>query len=711
MEFDFSNYTQQILDSAGAIASEENCSSITAYHLLFVLIRIFQDRVPPGKMSTWNYALKHATGKFGKTSKPSGTIEYDKLLKKAFERADHVRTEKRDKLIHPEHLLDVLIGPNNPLIDMERLLEDIEEKDDSKAGSEIDEKLPEGSILSKICVNFSQKAKLGVLEPVIGREYEIRQVIRILLKRKKNNPLLLGEAGVGKTAIIEGIAQRLAESRDNPLFRSLKNRDILGLDIVSLIGGTSLRGELEKRLNELVGELEKNSHKYILFIDEVHNLMGAGKSEGSADMANYLKPALARGEICIIGATTLAEYKRFIEPDSAFKRRLDTVIIREPSLEETTGILKKVQPLNETFHKVIYETDVVERIAEWATNYFSETRRPDSALNLMDNIGAFAAQLSDLSGDPVAISPETGAEFIQQAKQIDKESVLQEANQRIVNLKKSLESHFRGDEQALNEIFKILSPYAISGYPKNKITPLLFLNVAGMGRIESIRMLAEYLYPAPEKIFEADLAAYTDRESLYSLIGPPRGIEGFQDGGELTEFVKQNPQCCLLLNNVDHCHPNVLRILMEPLRKGIITDNARISYPFYQSMMIFTAGSDESLHSMYGKEIKNLLPHKIAFCEPSSTMKSMMVRESLQSVTNYFSRMGYELAMEADTEKWIVQTVLDANSWETTEDRVKKLIEEPLAVHILQKSVSPGTVLISVENDELCFQFTGKPAS
>ncbi|KPA13242.1 ATP-dependent Clp protease ATP-binding protein [Candidatus Magnetomorum sp. HK-1] len=706
MEFIFSNHLQQIIDSAISLAKRDG-TNFTEYHLLYVLIRVFPESVPPGKMSAWLNALEKKRSTL-KRVKHNEKPPYDKLIKIAFKIADQLRIKNRSPIIMPEHLLEVLIGPKKPLIDMEKLIQEQEEPTtQDEEWQKENEELPESSILSRICVNFTQKAKLGQFDQVVGREKEIQEVIRVLLKRKKNNPILLGEAGVGKTAIIEGIAQELISSDDNPLFRNLKDREILGLDLMSLIGGTSLRGELEKRLNELISELEKKAHKYILFIDEVHNLIGAGKSEGSADLANYLKPALARGELSIIGATTLSEYKRFIEPDAALKRRMEQVIIREHTIEETTQILKAMKSPNEEFHNVEYEDGVIEKIPVWAANYFSETRLPDSALNFLDNLGAYAAQKNEKPDIIAKVTADMAADFIQQSKEVDRESILLEANQRITDLKQNLEPLFLGQKQALQSLYKQLSMWGIPGYPRKRIFPLLFWGAMGATKIDCAYGLAEYLYPIPNKIFHVDLASYSDRESLYTLIGPPRGIEGYQDGGELTEFVKRNPQCCLILSNMEHCHPNVMRIFLEPLRQGIITDNARISYPFHQAMMIVTTDSLENAIQMHGKEIFDIIPNTIEFVQSDDNFTNILFDGVIQDSFDLFEQIGFQLSMEQSTKEWLKQTVFQAMdisslSRNTMQHAIKSLFEDNLTTYIIENQLPYGTIQIS-NTDKLIF--------
>ena len=744
--FNFSNFTQQLLDRAMSIASQDRCQNTTVHHLLYVLLNVFPNQVPPGAIGKWRTSLERKMIRLPRLTDFRSKTEYDKLLKKCFELADRIRVKEHDTLIHPKHLWEVLVEGEDHLVNMDKLDEETAKTpvpENREAVVESSHEVPDSSILSRLCINFTQKAKMGALDPVVGREREIRQVVRILLKRKKNNPLLLGEAGVGKTAIVEGISQQLVDNIDNPLLRYLKDREILGLDLMSLIGGTGVRGELENRLKELVKELEKNGHRYILFIDEIHNLMGAGKSEGSGDLANYLKPAIARGEVCVIGATTFAEYKRFIEPDAAFKRRLEPVLIEEPSFEETKRILQRLQTLDEEFHHVTYLPEVIEKIPLWATNYFSETRRPDSAINLMDNLGAYAAQEAELArsqetqGKPsppkgtvqdkkneeaqegknvdrpkAVITLDLSAQFIHSARAIDKDSILFEANDRIAHIKTALAPAFRGQEKALDSVFKALASLGIPGYPRKRVFPLLFVGPGDSEKMTAAYAVAEYLYPVTQKIYTVDMAAYVDRESLYTLIGPPRGIEGFQDGGEMTEFVKRNPQCCLVLTNAEHAHSNVMRIFLEPLRWGTVTDNARIPYPLHQAMMIVLTDSLERLQRKHGSEFVDLIPNKIYFDEPGEEVEVLLLKDMMPKVTEIFEGTGYTLDIPDEIYPWL-QKAMESDEFEKVsrqalQDAMKVLLEDPLSAYILEKSPKPGKIRMRLEKNELKFYAQGE---
>ena len=707
--FSFSPYTKQILAKATAFAAKEQCTSVSVYHLLYYLFKMYKTRIPIGKIKEWQTTLSKALHKLEKTNRPNDILEYDEILKKTFSVANDLRAKNREQLIQPKHLWEALLEGSRAIINMEKLAEELEKEPVQSSAEETTatEAEEEASLLKRICINFTEKARLGGLEPVIGRKEEIRRVIQVLLKRKKNNPLLLGEAGVGKTAIIEGIAQQLVEAEDIPVLRSLKNKEILGLDLMSLIGGTGIRGELEKRLNQLIKELEENSDRYLLFIDEVHNLIGAGKAEGSADLANYLKPALARGEISIIGATTFAEYKRFIEPDAALKRRFEPMFIAEPTLEQTITILENIKTIDEEFHNVKYDDDVIQNIPKWASNYFGETHRPDNAINLMDNLGSFTAQKFEDQEEPPAVTAEIAAEFIQKAKGVEPEYILMGSNQRIANLKKELVPYFRGQDKALDKLFQSLAPLGLQGYPRKPVMPLMFIGSPDSEKLNTAHLVAEYLYPEANKVYTLDLAAYTERESLYSLIGPPRGIEGFQDGGELTEFVKRNPQCCFIIYNAEHCHANVLRIFIEPLRKGTITDSARISYPFHQAMMILLVDSPDRLKARHGDEFMQLVPNKMTFTETAPEMRMTFLKDAVDKFSETFANMGYKLAIEEKVYEWMDKIIRDQAQLKTSsrmiQDMIKSHIEDPLAAHIIENAVEPKKIEIKIEEEKIIF--------
>ena len=710
MDFEFNKQTQQVLENASQDAYEDRCSHTTVYHLLSILINMHKKKIPGGQYSKWKDAINKERLSLERLEddvpdKPP----YDDSIIEAFDRANDLRIENKSNVITTEDITEVLIKTDDPVVKMEDL---VQKHSNSEIidKTELNQELPKTSILSKICDNFTQKAKLNKYDPVVGREKEIKKVIRILLKRKKNNPILLGEAGVGKTAIIEGIAQRLETDKDNPLYRSLKNIEILGLNLMSLIGGTSHRGDLEKRLNDLIDELEKKSHKYILFIDEAHNLVGAGKSEGSADLANYLKPALARGEISIIGATTYAEYKRFIEPDAALKRRMEVVHVNELTVEETKQILKEAKPLDEKRFNVIYDNQVIENIPEWAIQYFSEERLPDSALNLLQNIGSYVAveTTTTKTSESSTVNIQKAVEYIEEEKGIDKESIILGVNQRLISIKKYVKVNFIGQEKALQSLYTQMSKLGIPGYPRRNITSLLFWGAMGGNKIDAAFELAEYLFSMQKKIFYVDLASYSHRESIYNLIGPPRGIQGYQDGGELTEFVKRNSQCCIILSNMNHCHPNVMRIFIEPLRHSTITDNARISYPFHNAFMIFIADSLNRVKQVHGDEILNLIQNKIEFHKPDSNLQDLLFQDAIDEVIELLDGINYKLEIDPQALDLIRRTIIESQNMEdvsknSIQNAVKEHLEDPVTTYIIENKVYSGTILVKNDNEKLSF--------
>ena len=490
--------------------------------------------------------------------------------------------------------------------------------------------------------DLSKLASLGKLDPVIGREEEIDQTIQILNKRKKNNPILIGESGVGKTAIVEGLAIRI---HNKQVDRLLFNKRIVELNITSVVSGTKYRGEFEQRMEEIIKEVQKNPD-IILFIDELHNVIGAGGASGSMDAANIIKPALARGEMRCIGATTLDEYKKVIENDSALDRRFQKVYIKVPSKEETIEILKQIRGKYEDYHGVIYSDEILDRCVELSERYITYRNFPDKAIDLMDEVGSrvklsnvtisdeikkleidlreaeikkkeaalnqnyeSAAKYRDIVRDiniqieeenikwqekikqmKVQVTLEDVAKIIAKQTGIPLSKLTDSENERLVNLDTFLKDRVIGQDEAIEKVTDAIQRSRIGIQdPDKPIASFLFLGSTGVGKTHLAKVLSKYLFDTDDSFIRFDMSEYMEKHAVSKLIGAPPGYVGHEDKGQLTEKIKTRPYCILLFDEIEKAHPDVFNILLQVLDDGKLTDSHGKEVNFKNTIIIMTS--------------------------------------------------------------------------------------------------------------------------
>lgn len=506
-------------------------------------------------------------------------------------------------------------------------------------------------ILGQFGINMTDLARQGKIDPVIGRDNEIKRVVEILNRRTKNNPVLIGEAGVGKTAVVEGLATAIV-SGDVP--EKLQNKEIIRLDVVSLVQGTGIRGQFEKRMQQLIKEVSKNPN-IILFIDEIHEIMGAGNAEGGMDAGNVLKPALARGDFQLIGATTLNEYRK-IEKDGAMARRFQPVQVDEPSVEETIKILNGIKGRYQDYHHVKYTDEAIEAAAKLSDRYIQDRFLPDKAIDLLDEAGS-RKNLTLKNVDPATIENEihTAEAHKQQAvdnqdyekaafyrdqvtrlnktkKEAEENKVKDEATvtvqdmQDIVeektnipvgdlqkqeenqlrDLDKKLEQHVIGQDEAVDKIARAIRRNRIglnkSGRP---IGSFLFVGPTGVGKTETAKQLAKQLFGSKDAMIRFDMSEYMDKTSTSKLIGAAPGYVGYEEAGQLTEQVRRHPYSLILLDEVEKAHPDVMHMFLQILDDGRLTDSQGRTVSFKDTIIIMTsnAGSGDAVSSVgFGAE-------------------------------------------------------------------------------------------------------------
>ncbi|MCC4507777.1 AAA family ATPase [Limosilactobacillus reuteri] len=506
-------------------------------------------------------------------------------------------------------------------------------------------------ILGQYGINLTDLARQGKIDPVIGRDNEIKRVIEILNRRTKNNPVLIGEAGVGKTAVVEGLAQAIVSGQ---VPEKLANKEIIRLDVVSLVQGTGIRGQFEKRMQQLMEEVRKNKN-IILFIDEIHEIMGAGNAEGGMDAGNVLKPALARGDFQLVGATTLNEYRK-IEKDAALARRFQPVEVDEPSVEETIRILNGIKNRYQDYHHVKYTDDAIVAAAKLSDRYIQDRYLPDKAIDLLDEAGS-KKNLTLKNVDPNAIENEIhtaeahkqqaadnqdyekAAFYRDQVAKLEKAKKEAEENhtedsatvtvkdmQKIVeertnipvgdlqkqeenqlrDLDKKLDEHVIGQTQAVDKVARAIRRNRIglnkSGRP---IGSFLFVGPTGVGKTETAKQLALQLFGSKDPMIRFDMSEYMDKTSTSKLIGAAPGYVGYEEAGQLTEQVRRHPYSLILLDEVEKAHPDVMHMFLQILDDGRLTDSQGRTVSFKDTIIIMTsnAGTGDSEASVgFGAE-------------------------------------------------------------------------------------------------------------
>lgn len=494
----------------------------------------------------------------------------------------------------------------------------------------------EKGLLEEFGINVTEIARLGDIDPVIGRDDEIIRVIEILNRRTKNNPVLIGEPGVGKTAVVEGLAQKIV---DGDVPHKLQGKQVIRLDVVSLVQGTGIRGQFEERMQKLMEEIRKRED-IILFIDEIHEIVGAGSAgDGNMDAGNILKPALARGELQLVGATTLNEY-RIIEKDAALERRMQPVKVDEPTVEETIIILKGIQKKYEDYHHVQYTDAAIEAAATLSNRYIQDRFLPDKAIDLLDEAGSkmnltlnfvdpkvidqrlieaenlksqatreedfekaayFRDQIAKYKEmqkkkvtdqDTPIISEKTIEHIIEQKTNIPVGNLKEKEQSQLIHLAEDLKSHVIGQDDAVDKIAKAIRRNRVGlGTPNRPIGSFLFVGPTGVGKTELSKQLAIELFGSADSMIRFDMSEYMEKHSVAKLVGAPPGYVGYDEAGQLTEKVRRNPYSLILLDEVEKAHPDVMHMFLQVLDDGRLTDGQGRTVSFKDAIIIMTSNA------------------------------------------------------------------------------------------------------------------------
>ncbi|MBQ7123559.1 MAG: ATP-dependent Clp protease ATP-binding subunit [Oscillospiraceae bacterium] len=583
--------------------------------------------------------------------------------------------------------------------------------------------------LDKYSRDLTKLAKEKALDPVIGREKEIKRVIQILSRRMKNNPCLIGDAGVGKTAIAEGLAQRIV-SGDVP--EKLKNKKLCTLDLSLMIAGTKYRGDFEERIKTVIEEVIKSGN-IILFIDEVHTIVGAGAAEGAIDASNILKPQLARGELQLIGATTTEEYRKSIEKEPALERRFQSVLVEEPSKETAIEILKGIREKYEKFHKLTISDAAIETAVRLSVRYLPEKRLPDKAIDLIDEACSKKSTESVRYGMdiPRTLLEDDIAQVLSLATGINAGRITEDESRRLLNLEEELHKRVAGQEKAVSAVARaIRRNRAGLRDPKRPIGTFLFTGPAGVGKTELSKALAEELFSDEKALIRFDMSEYSDKSSVNKLIGSPPGYVGYDDCGKLTEAVRRRPYSVVLFDEIEKADPGVYNLFLQVMDDGILTDSHGMKVDFKNCVLIMTSNigaeyigkgssigfaflnedgkNDFNGKAVFGEMKKVFRPEFINRIDETVVFERLDKTAAKQIAGKYYDKLKKRLSyagIEADFSEAVIENAVKNGFSPDKGARplqryIREAAEDPISEMLLSGEIAFGDGITCSENDE-----------
>ncbi len=580
--------------------------------------------------------------------------------------------------------------------------------------------------LDQFCVNLNEKALTGKIDPLIGRGPEVDRTIQILCRRSKNNPLYVGDPGVGKTAIAEGLARKIVEGEVPEV---LSQAVIYSLDMGALLAGTRYRGDFEERLKQVVSELEKMPHA-VLFIDEIHTVIGAGATSGGAmDASNLLKPALSGGTIRCIGSTTYKEFRNHFEKDRALLRRFQKIDVNEPTVEDTIKILKGLRTAFEEHHKVKYTPDAIKTAVELSARYINDRKLPDKAIDVIDEVGAMQMLVPPSKRKKTITAREIEAVIATMAR-IPPKSVSSDDRQALEHLERDLKRVVFGQDKAI-EVLSSAMKLSRAGLrdPDKPIGSFLFSGPTGVGKTEVAKQLASIL-GIPIQRF--DMSEYMERHSVSRLIGAPPGYVGFDQGGLLTDAIDQQPHCVLLLDEIEKAHPDLFNILLQVMDNGRLTDHHGKTVDFRNVVLIMTTNAgasdmtkqgigfgdvskadagDEAVKRMFSPEFRNRLDAIVPFAYLGTEVVSRVVDKFVLQLELQLAEQNVHIQFDGDARAWLGKRGYDKLYGARPMARlIQEKVKQPLAEELLfGKLRHGGEVHVSVKDDALGFELTPAP--
>ena len=748
----FSEEAQKVLLNAKKEMSNLNHPYVGSEHLLLAILS-FKDLEVTQKLDEFgiNYnSFKNEIIKVvGKGNISNDWFLYTPLLKRIIENATLDCRESKEKEVTVFHLflslleegdgvaIRILIGMN---IDIDLLYEEFSNNFVLKK-SKKQKKL----MIEEFSVDLNKECLDGNIDPVILRDDEINRVIEILCRRSKNNPLLIGEAGVGKTAIVEGLASKITLGL---VPDSLMNKRILSVSMSSLVAGTKYRGEFEERINKLIKEVEMNPD-VILFIDEVHTLVGAGGAEGAIDASNIFKPALARGKLQLIGATTKEEYSKFVEKDKALDRRFQKIIVEEPDCVKTKEILYKIKDIYESYHHAIISNEIIDYIVESSDVYLKSRKFPDKAIDILDEVCAKTVlnktpsekRLSNLNQQLNAIIKLKKEEIIKEnfdkatelkskqyeletkinklllknskniiPKEITKDMIIEVIsekanvplnefkinNKKILSLNNKLNSVIKGQEEAIDIICNYTKKKQL-GFDENKVHSFLLVGKTGVGKTQLVKEYAKEVY-SRNHLIRLDMSEYKEAHTISKIIGSPPGYVGYEDDNYLLEKIKNTPYSVLLLDEVEKASPNVLKLFLQVLDEGKMTDSKGCEVYFNNVVIFMTSnlGTDKEnvgfndnnkiltrkLQEFFGIEFMNRVDDVIVFNDLKEEYIEQIVKRKLKLLKEYYAKKEISLSF---SKKLVSEIIKESNYNEYGARKVDKIIDKKINNYIINK--------------------------
>ena len=581
-----------------------------------------------------------------------------------------------------------------------------------RAVREDGEEVKSVSPLEEFGYDITKAAREGKLDPLVGREAEIQRVIQILGRRRKNNPMLVGDPGVGKSAIVEGIAIKIVTGDIPPV---LADKRLISLDMGSIVAGTKYRGDFEKRLKSIINEVAQNPD-VILFIDEFHTIMGAGGASGSLDAANMLKPALARGEIQCIGATTMDEFRKNVEKDGALDRRFQKIVVERTDIAHSISILDRVKINYEKYHNVIYTDEAIEACVRMSERYITDRCLPDKAIDVMDETGSMVRLQNP--GKTIHVSAEDVAAMISKMTGIPSGQIAENEGTKLMKMSEKLRSRIIGQDEAIEKVVRAIQRgRAGIKDPGKPIGTFIFFGPTGVGKTQLAKSLAEYLFDSEDNMIRLDMSEYMEKFNVSRLIGAPPGYVGFEEGGQLSERVRRKPYCVVLLDEIEKAHPDVFNLLLQVMDEGRLTDSTGRTVSFRNTILIMTSNVGSRELDEYGSGVgfstslknvqinrKNVLEKAVKKAFPPEFINRVdeqiffnpltkedigkIIDIELKGLRRRVKEAGFELTITPSAKKFVADAGFDPSYGARPLERaIRKYIEDPVSEHIISDRI------------------------
>ena len=566
--------------------------------------------------------------------------------------------------------------------------------------------------LDKYGRDLTQLAEQGKLDPVVGRENEIERVVQILSRRKKNNPILIGEPGVGKSAIVEGLATRIKSENAG----ALKGKRIVTLDIASMVAGTTYRGQFEERMKQVITELREHP-EIILFVDEIHTLIGAGNASGSLDAANILKPALARGEVQCVGATTTAEYAKSIEKDGALERRFQKVMVRPTTGEETVNILKRLSGHYADYHHVIYTDAVLKTCVELSERYLTDRAFPDKAIDVLDEVGARSKtkQQESKTDHPYVITTEDVAGVVSIMSGVPVQRVATAESERLRTMADAIKHRVIGQDKAVETVVRAIQRSRLGlRDPKRPIGTFFFLGQTGVGKTYLAQCLAEELFGSKDAIIRFDMSEFMEKHAVSLMVGAPPGYVAHEEGGKLTEAVRRKPYSIILFDEIEKAHPDIFNVLLQVLDEGRLTDRQGHAVDFRNTIIVLTSNVGtrqvqefgagigfeagemdqnrvnatllKALQKQFPPEFVNRIDNVVTFEPLNKESIGQIVRIEVGQLQQRMKTQGHQLSVSSELIAQLVEKSFDSkNGARPVKRAVQTYLEDPLTDILLRR--------------------------